>query len=646
MTRLQLSGCPNIDGQKLLNDIIAQGGRITEIYLPLGNVSSDDTVLQALKSSGARGIGSELKDACDGLTGRWVLTRLIDEAEFAALAKYFPDLELYNAQYTMVVQDDTMTDPKNVTNLENGTTGEEYQASGHILRIRERMIPVTGKLNNSTGVWEGERMSNENYTQLADGTEFDYKDSLGSGNDAFMRVPALWYKGINDFKNQKKYTCWSILDDEPLSTASKVVRKTLSDIVYKANSAVIITDVVDGVSTIDTDGVLTDTPNINAYAIDVEGMKQVRWPGMNNATVGAVFLNADGIIIGHYNMAVNNTLFDFIDGDYVFIDVPFGAKTFVFAAKATNNELEAIAVDSTEVEAIEPDWVRSEAFLGGIYHASVDTITQLRSISGATVRVGTNTSNTSSEWTYDAAGKPTNTPLNAMNYTGKDFQNLAARRGNGYQLFDYEMSKLMAVLYYSLTGNRDAQLLCGYGRGAGGTTGYADAIGNSDSYKGQLSGNKCMGFESFFGCTWEFMDNVAVNVPTYAQALAEKMSDQISSYPIDAKWHIFDPISKTERVVQGITTSGYAIARTRHGRYCDVIASKCSTDNSVFATNYCDANYYTSSRCRCVGRSSSYASASGGLSCANANFAFSFSYSYFGARLAFRGAISVKNDVA
>lgn len=646
VTRLQLSGCPNIDGQKLLNDIIAQGGRITEIYLPLGNVSSDDTVLQALKASGARGIGSELKDACDGLTGRWVLSRLIDETEFAALAKYFPELELYNAQYTMVVQDDTMTDPKNVTNLENGTTGEEYQASGHILRIRERMIPVTGKLNTSTGVWEGERMSNDNYTQLADGTEFDYKDSLGSGNDAFMRVPALWYKGINDFKNQKKYTCWSSLEDEPLSTASKVNRKTLRDIIYKENSAVIVTNVEDGVSTLATEGVLTDTPNINAYAIDVEGMKQVRWPGMNNATIGAVFLNSDGVIIGHYNMAVNNALFDFIDGDYVFIDVPFGAKTFVFAAKSINNAMEAIAVDSTEVEAIEPDWVRSEAFLGGIYHASVDTITQLRSISGANVRVGTNNSTTSSEWTYDAAGKPTNTPINAMNYTGKDFQNLAARRGNGYQLFDYEMSKLMAVLYYSLTGNRDAQLLCGYGRGSGGTTGYADALGNSDSYKGQLSGNKCMGFESFFGCTWEFMDNVAVNVPTYAQALADKMSDQISSYPIDAKWHIFDPITKTERVVQGITTSGYAIARTRHGRFCDVIASKCSSDNSVWATNYCDANYYTASRCRCVGRSDHHANADGGLSFASAGYAFSFSYSSHGARLAFRGAISVKNDIA
>ena len=642
VTRLQLSGCPNIDGEKLLNDIIEQGGKITEIYLPLDNVSSDDTVLQALKASGARGIGSELKDACDGLSGRWVLTRLIDDTEFAELAKYFPELDLHNAQYTIVVQDDTMTDPANVTNLENGTTGEEYQASGHILRIRHGLIPVTGKLNVSTGVWEGVKISESNYTKLADGSDFDYKDSLGSGNDAMMRCPRFWYKGINDFKNQKKYICWSSLEDEPLSTAKNINRKTLSDIILQEGKAVIVTNVEEGVSTLETTGVLTDTPNYNAYKLDVSGMKQVRWPGLNNASIGAVFLDENGIIIGKYNMAVNNTLFDFVEGEYIFIDVPDGAKSFVFASATANNNLEAIAVDSSEVEAIEPDWVLSEEWLGGIYHASIDTITQLRSISGATIRVGTGKSVTSSEWSYDSEGKPTNTPLNGMNYTGKDFQNLAARRGNGYQLFDYEMSKLMAILYYSLTGNRDAQLLCGYGRGPGGTTGYTDTLGNTDSYKGQVSGNKCLGFESFFGCTWEFMDNVAVNVPTYAQALKDKMSDQVSSYPIDAKWHIFDPITKTERVVQGITTSGYAIARTKHGRYCDVIASKCSSDNSVWATNYCDSNNYLASRCRVVGRSDINSIAHGGLSFASASSAFSISSSNSGSRLAFRGKISIK----
>ena len=642
VTRLQLSGCPNIDGEKLLNDIIEQGGKITEIYIALDSVSRDDTVLQALKASGVRGIGSELKDACDGLTGRWVLTSLIDDTEFAALAKYFPELELYNAQYTIVVQDDTMSDPANVTNLDNGTSGDSYSPSGHILRIRQGLIPVTGKLNVSTGVWEGVKMSESNYKKLKDGSDFDYSDSVGSGNDAMMRCPRLWYKGINDFKNQKKYICWSSLEDEPLSTAKIINRKTLSDIILQEGKAVIVTNVEEGVSTLETTGVLTDTPNYNAYKLDVSGMKQVRWPGLNNASIGAVFLDENGIIIGKYNMAVNNTLFDFVEGEYIFIDVPVGAKSFVFASATANNNLEAIAVDSSDVEAIEPDWVLSEEWLGGIYHASIDTITQLRSISGATIRVGTGKSVTSSEWSYDSEGKPTNTPLNGMNYTGKDFQNLAARRGNGYQLFDYEMSKLMAILYYSLTGNRDAQLLCGYGRGPGGTTGYTDTLGNTDSYKGQVSGNKCLGFESFFGCTWEFMDNVAVNVPTYAQALKDKMSEQVSSYPIDAKWHIFDPITKTERVVQGITTSGYAIARTKHGRYCDVIASKCSSDSSVWATNYCDGNYYTASRCRVVGRSGSTSNAYGGLVYADAGYASSISYSGFGSRLAFRGKISIQ----
>lgn len=639
--RLQVSGCDKIDAYTLLKNTIDGGASITEINITDVDITAGQNILTSLMASGAKGIGSDLDNACDGLSGRWIMDKLIDDSTLASLQAYFPALSLYNAQLTMVVFDDTIDDPANITNLENNTTGEDYEASGHILRIRQKLIPVKGKLNTSTGIWEGVKISESNYTQLANGTEFDFKDTLGSGNDAMIRCPRLWYKGINDFKNQKKYIAWSSLTDEPLSTAKKTNRKTLSDIILQENKAVIITDVVENSSTLETSGVLNDTPNYNTYQINVEGMKQVRWPGLNNANIGAVFLNASGVIIKKYNMAVNNTMFDFVEGDYIFIDVPSGAKNFVFTSAVTNNALEAIAVDSSEIEAIEPDWVLNEEWLGGIYHASVDGLTQLRSISGASVRVGTGTNTTSTEWTYDADGKPTNTPLGTLNYTGKDFQNLAARRGNGYQLFDYEMSKLMAILYFSLTGNRDAQLLCGYGRGAGGTTGYTDSLGNADSYKGQLSGNKCLGFESFFGCTWEFMDNIAVNVPTYAQALKDKMSDQITSYPIDAKWHIYDPIKKTERVVQGITTSGYCIARVKHGRFCDVIASKCSSDNSLWAKNYTDGQWYSASRCRVVGRSYNASNAYGGLVFAYTYSASSDSYSNNGSRLAFRGKISI-----
>ena len=648
VTRLQLIGCPNIDGVRLLEDIVAQGGKIAEIYLPFDNVSRDDTLLQALKSSGARGIGSELKDACDGLIGRWALSRMIDDTEFAALAKYFPALDLYNAQYTMVVQDDTMTDPANVTNLDNGTSGDSYAPSGHISKIRSLMIPATGKLNPTSGRWEGVKISESNYKMLKDGSDYDYSDSIGSGNDAMMRIPHLWYKGINDFKAQRKYIAWSSLSTEPISSASRINRMKLSEILMRENAAIMVANITENDSTLESSGVISETANHNIYQIDVEGMKQVRYPGLNNEAIGACFLDERGVIVSKYNMAVATNLFDFSNGDYIFINVPSGAKTFVFTSPSgISSDIEAIAVDSTEIEAIEPDWVESDECLVGIYQGSIDTLTRLRSVSGVSVRVGTGTTTTSIEWQYDADGNPINTPSGSMNYTAKDFQNLARRRGAGYQLIDYEMSKLLAILFISLSGTRDSQKYCGYGKNSGGTTGYLDSIGNTTSTNlGSISGqgNKCMGLESYFACTSEWMDMVAVNVPSYAQAFKDKMSDALTSYPINARYHIYDPIKKTEREVQALTTkSGYCVARTKHGRFCDILASQFANDNSKFATHYADGQFYNASRCRVVCRSSINANAYGGVVYSFASNASSVSVSNNGSRLAFRGEISISD---
>jgi hypothetical protein len=375
------------------------------------------------------------------------------------------------------------------------------------------------------------------------------------------------------------------------------------------------------------------------YQMNVEGMKQVRWPGLNNATIGVCFLNAEGVIIGHFNMAKNGSLFDFVTGDYLFIDVPNGAKWFAFTAYNGNNALEAIAVDSENIEAIEPDWVEFDECLGGIYEASIDSLRQIRSISAVSVRVGTGTSTTSTEWTYDSDGNPTNTPTGTMNWTAKDLQNLSRRRGAGYQLFDYEMSKFVANLFFSVFGNRDSSKVLGAGKSAGGNTGTMDARGNSSSTdlaNTSGSGNKCLGFESFFGCTYEFMDMVAVNVSTFIQAYKDKFPTGNTSHPINAVWHIYDPIRGTERTVQGITTSGYNIARVKNGRFCDVIASKCSGDNSAFATYYGDGNWYSGERCRVVGRAFSYAVVSGGVVFALADYAWSRSGTNNGSRLANR----------
>ena len=116
---------------------------------------------------------------------------------------------------------------------------------------------------------------------------------------------------------------------------------------------------------------------------------------------------------------------------------------------------------------------------------------------------------------------------------------------------------------------------------------------------------------------------------------------EVNTYPTDAIWHIYDPISKTERLVQGTKDNGYCIARVRHGRYCDIIASRVSSDNSRWASNYADGQWYNHAKSRVVGRSNNSAFADGGLVFASANYASSQSSSFVGSRLAFRGKVEI-----
>lgn len=648
--RLQLADCNGIDAFAMLQALVDDNAHLTDIGLSGLEVNADATILNRLKNDGTRGIGSDAESGCDGITGTWILTKLIDDTDLMALQTYFKPsdvgLTIHNAQFTGVVFDDANNDPANITNLDNNTTGDTYAASGHLLRIRKALIPVKGKLNSTSNKWVGEPISEDNYRQMPDGTEFDYKDELGTGFDVMMRCPHLWYKGVNDFKTQKKYIFWSSLTTEPISTARNIVRKKLNTCDYALNKTIQTTDVVVGTSTLETSGVMEDTPNYNVYRVEVSGMKQVRWPGINHSIIGAVFTDASDVIVGTFNLAVSNSMFDFNEstGDYVFCDVPDGAKYFYFTSKSTNADEEVIAVDSAEIEAIEPDWVENKPWLCGVYHASIDSLTQMRSISNATVRTGTGTSTTSTEWTYDENGRAKNTPVGSLNYTYKDLQNLAMRRGDGYQLIDYEMSKLMAILWYSLNGTRDAQLKCGYGRSSGGTTGSQDTVGNQDTARATASnGNKILGFENFIGCTWEVMDNVTVNAVSFADYLKQYGVGDSTKDPIDDVWHIYDPITKTERTVLGLNTgqSGQCIARVKHGRFCDIVPSKVTTDTSQYAANYTDGFWYSRSTCRVVGRSSSNASAYGGLVYAGAYNASSSSSTSYGSRLAFRGEIEI-----
>lgn len=662
VNKLMLAGCPNIDPMALINGIVTSSN-IRYIRLPNINITAPSSILSALKSSGAIGLdpdGNAYEESgqCSGLIGRWIFSDLVDDKlvdkNFAgSYAKYFPQLEIHNAQYSYVEIDDTENDSQNYTNPDNGTYGDNYEPTGHFKRIEETSHVYKCTYNNSNPddpFMELEQISDSDYGLMADGTEFDPSDNAGVGYDIMKKLD-WWYKGVNDYKNQKKYYFVSSLNDTPMSTAAVCKRVKLSDCLRQALACVYSNNLSAGDSY-----AVTENANHNCYEVDVDGMKQVRWPGVNSAQVGAVFVDADDKVVGTFNMSVGHALFDFVLGDYVFCDVPKGAKKLIFTSPTGFDDLECIAVDSDALEAIEPDWCHTrndaEACLLGVYAMTVDALMRPRSISGQRTKRGDGTSTTNPDWKYDnVTGRVSNptVPTSTMHYTYQDFMNICEVRGKGYQAIDYEMSKDVANMAMALVGDRDIQAQCGYGCSSDHITGAnnANSFGNVTRRGGSTGslGNIIFGIQNFVACTYEWMDNVAVNVPSYLQFKKDKRVAN-NAYPIDVVWHIYNPVTMTERTVQGINSSGYCIGRVKHGRHCDVIASRVTSDNSKWNMNYTDVQYYTHDRGRVVGRAYSNAHASGGLVYSNASYVSSNSYAYYGSRLAFRGKVVIKQKEA
>lgn len=651
VNRLMLAGCPDIDPMSLINGIIS-ASNIRYLRLPDVNIIAPSATLSALKASGAIGLDPtgqayDETNKCSGVTGRWIFTDLVTDAQLSAFKAYFPALDIHNSQYSTICYSDVEPDTENISNMDDSTGyrfNNTYTVPAHWQLMVQRSHAMKAALNATDGKMYCTPISDSNYALLADGSSYDPSDMSGEGFDVMKHIPKHHYKGINDYKNQLKYTCFSMLSTEPLSTCAlnadgtlRRIRKKLSQILVKELSAIVTTDVVAGGTY-----ALSDNPNMNVYAIDVDGMKQVRWPGLNNAQIGAVFLDEDGKVISKYNMSVSNSLFDFTLGDYIFIDVPKGAKKFVFTSPKGFDDQEAIAVDSLAIEAIEPDWVEVDEYLLGVYGGSLDALMRIRSISGAAVRRGDDNHTTNSEWAYDSNGNLTNTtvPTSTMHYSSADLINLCRMRGEGFQAEDYEMNCDLAQIIYGIVGDRDIQAKCGYGCTHAYTTGAngANDFGNTTRFGSSTGhlGNILFGIQNRIACCYEAMDGVGINISTFIDWRKGKYSDNDASFPIDAKWHIYNMITGTERVVQGLNASDYCIGRTKHGRFCDMIASRLTNDKSQWNQNYADAQWYSHSKGRLPRRAGYGASAGYGLACVSAYSAASYAVSGYGVRLAFR----------
>ena len=727
ITALNFAECPNLSWQTLLQ----QCPNIDHVRIEGMSGRVRSSMLRPFMS-GFRGLtATGTEQTYPALIGKVQLIDVVDD--FAEMQSFFAlcGLELHESEYSEYIFDDSETDPCNITNEDNQSgyayyegaadaTQHEvssgavsrpeghplgYVASGHVKIIHDRCVPVMGVVRNTTDPVSGQTkrwmhvtpLSKTDYTKFADNTSaVNYiTDAEGIGQDAFLYVPKYFYKGVNNYLVEKKHMFLSGKTTVPASTAETTTLLEISSLTKFAGKGLDASaqwlDIIP-TSALAVGGTVEDylgtASNLNTYRVDVEGYKQVRFPGYLNSYAGIVFADADGkaVSIQQFTMSAisgNPSDFDNEIGDYVFCSVPDGAKYLYFTIFATvetmfenGSAIGAIPIvsqgvvtgyaavlltDSTETEAIEPNWVEHKPELIGIYQGFAAGITAggtptsgLRSLSGKANSRGNGTS-TIMAWTYDSDGNPTDYPSGSINGTAQDFINLARIRTHQtsvddgeYTTVPYETSKDMANLFFAWFGTRDVESIVGLGSGASYTTGSRNNIGMGDSSFAGL--NKMWGLEAWTATMYEWMDKVCLNVPSFARFKKDKLPDGSTvgypaDYVVDYKYNIVQQ-DGTERKVKAATTNQASnVARVRFGRYCDIVVSAYAGD-SVYATCYAAYQSTSGGKGRVVGRSSYNAYAGSGVAYANTNAASSGSGAGSGGRLCFFGKIENEEDIA
>jgi hypothetical protein len=625
LTGLWIENCALIDGKKVFDEMFALKGALKYVRITGINLEGDGSDLKVWYDSGIGGIdaqGITTNTRCK-LVGNYKLTKYLDEEVYAKYAERFDELNIRQPQYTMIEFDDTVPDDANISNLDNETGykfGNTYQTSAHISVIRRNRHRVLGKLK-SEGKMVICQLHDEDSNYYADaevaasGTPAKLDSTEG---DVYIYEPHYWYKGINDYLNNKKYSCFSSNEEMPDRPECKVIGYDEIESEKNVREGYKLT-----VGRQHLDDAYSQDSNYLVCKVNVFGYKKVRFPTvLGTSMIGSCFTDSGkNVVKDVFVDSLNNR---FVNGMYIICDVPEGATELNFTIHKYAEFDCVVLSNSDKIEDMEPDWVEHEPCLVAVFEAC--TIgSKLYSAATGNASVGS--------------------------LTQSDFIYYAKQRG--LQLIDWEMHKDIANLFFAFYGRRDSQDQCGYGQSTEqrniGTTallGMQDTISyNSDGGAHQTSnawyvrpneyGNNvysliyntnCMGYENLYGDKYEWLSGVSL--PNTNEQEQYKLLIEM-------------PDGSTRKVKSG-TVDGYCTGMY-HQKYMDIVGVHSQKGSST--TYYCDIFTPSGTANRVVCRSYSYSFAFGGVSFANCGNDSSSTNTNIGSRLAFRGEIEEAESV-
>ena len=613
LTGIWIENCALIDGLSVFKELFSLGGRLKYVRITGLELEGDGSDLKEWYDAGLGGFdasGNTTNTRCK-LVGTYRLTKYLDEAEYQKYVERFDELNIRQPQYTMIEFDDTVSDDANISNPDNETGykyGNQYVPSAHVAAILRQRHRVLGK-QAVKGTMTIAQLDDADSNKYADGTAAKLD---GTEGDMFVYETHYWYKGVNDYLNNKKYGCYSSQDGMPDRPECTVLdHDWLQEHRLVKSGTKILTGGTDVDDSYSADG------NYEAITVDVSGYRRVRFPSvLGSSLVGAVFADDGGRIVKSVIVETLNARF--VDGMYLICDVPEGATKLHFSVRTSSDFDCVVLSNSDKIEDMEPDWVEHEACLCGALQAVAKGTKLYSAVTGGT---------------------------SVANLTQPDMVRYANQRG--LQLVDWEMHKDVANLFYAKYGRRDAQDQCGYGQNTNarimGTTamlGMADTVNPEhktewcwykiqDEYGGdkyvQIASSNCLGYENWFGNKAEWVDKVSLpNSPS---------SEQYKLY--------IEMPDGTTRKVKSTSVGGY-MTGVVHQKWMDIVSA---AGGGSTTTYYCDEFIPSNAAGRVVSRSNSGADAAAGVGRANCGHDSSYTVASVGSRLAFRGKIEVAESV-
>lgn len=592
---LLVSACPKIDWELLFDTL----GSVENIRITGINRSGKADFLDKFKNLGGLDINGNTV-ATPRLSGTYLLTQYLDDVTFENYKTTFPELVISQPEYSAIEFDDTVSDPKNVSNLDNNTGykfGTPYVPSGHFKVIIDKRFGCLGK-QAVDGTMSIVKLSDTDFNKYADGTVADI--TTGASGDVFIYEPGYWKKGVNDKKNEKKYHLYNSNvsvpkpDDVNAITYSINVESflTLESIAaapiglkYYKNKVITLAQTLNES--------ITEGFRYNSYGVEVKDFKQIRFPLLKSETVSskeviAMFTDVDGKLVS--SIVVPITDINFTSGMYYVANVPENAAWLHFTLSAQTPFDKVVLTTSTSIYDIEPEWVKIEPFLMGAFETTLNNSALYQSVAKKAV--------------------PTN------NMTIENARVNASSRK--MIVSNYEMRNHVSNLFLAKYGNRNSQSQCAYGyassdRIIGDTTvtGIKDTVNPQNKISGSwyerivdgvttyvdVSNIKCMGYENYYGNKEEWMDGIysSPNVGDYSSGA------NIVTRNGKTRKAIIDSVGNIPSVANGLHMDITPVGRqTGNGassssKYCDTsnFYYPLAGDPNVHALSSCDSSSWS-----------------------------------------------------